>query len=281
MRIIADATELQTLTAQLQQEPKTIGFVPTMGALHEGHLRLVQAARAQTDVVIASIFVNPTQFGPQEDLSHYPRALERDAELLARSGVDYLFVPTPEDIYPAGFATYVTVEGLSDVLEGASRPGHFRGVATVLTILFNLVRPHQVFMGQKDAQQVVVVKKMVRDLRLPTEIVVVPTMREADGLAMSSRNQYLSAEERKAAPVLFHALRKAQKMFADGERDAQTIQAAMQQIIVAEALAELDYLAVNDAQTLAPVTTLTEQSVLISLAVRMGKTRLIDNVILP
>ncbi len=281
MRIIADATELQTLTAQLQQERKTIGFVPTMGALHEGHLRLVQAARQSTDIVIASIFVNPTQFGKHEDLSRYPRALDRDAELLAPLGVDYLFTPTPDEIYPDGFATYVNVEGLSETLEGASRPGHFRGVATVLTILFQLVRPTQVFMGQKDAQQCVVVKKLVRDLRLPTEIVVVPTMREADGLAMSSRNQYLNPPERAAALVLFRALTKARELFANGEREAETITRAMQAIIAAEPLAALDYIAVNEAETLAPIETIAEQAVVISLAVRIGKTRLIDNVMLP
>ena len=281
MRIIADATELQTLTAQLYQKSKTIGFVPTMGALHEGHLSLVRAARQQTAVVIASIFVNPTQFGKHEDLSRYPRNLERDAALLKTVGVDYLFTPTPDEIYPEGFATYVNVEALSELLEGVSRPGHFRGVATVLTILFHLVRPHYVFMGQKDAQQTIVVKKMVRDLRLPIEIVVVPTMREADGLAMSSRNQYLKAAERQAATVLYRSLGKAQELFANGEREAATIVHAMQQIIAAEPLAALDYIAVNDAQTLAPLETIAEQSVVLSLAVRIGKTRLIDNVSLP
>jgi pantoate--beta-alanine ligase len=280
MRILADATELQTLTARLYQERKTIGFVPTMGALHEGHLSLVRAARQQTDVVIASIFVNPAQFGKHEDLSRYPRNLERDAELLAPLGVDYLFTPTPDEIYPAGFTTYVTVEGVSEMLEGASRPSHFRGVATVLTILFNLVRPHQVFMGQKDVQQTVVVKQMVRDLRLPTEIVVVPTMREADGLAMSSRNQYLDAAERQAATVLYRALCRAQELYAAGEREAQRLKDAMQQVIAAEPKAVLDYLAINDAQTLAPLTTLTERAAVVSLAVKLGRTRLIDNFIL-
>jgi pantoate--beta-alanine ligase len=280
MQIINDATALQTLTAKLYAAQKTIGFVPTMGALHDGHLSLVKAARAQTDVVIASIFVNPTQFGKHEDLSRYPRDLARDAEMLAPLGVDYLFTPAPDEIYPKGFATYVNVQGFSETLEGASRPGHFRGVATVLTILFNLVRPQRVFMGQKDAQQCVVVKKMVRDLRLPTEIVIVPTMREADGLAMSSRNQYLNDEQRKAATVLFRALNVAQEMFANGERDAQTITHAMRAIIASEPLGILDYIAVNEALTLAPVTTINDQAVIVSLAVRFGTTRLIDNVIL-
>jgi pantoate--beta-alanine ligase len=281
MQIINDATTLQTLTATLHKEQKIIGFVPTMGALHEGHLSLVKAARQQTDVVIASIFVNPTQFGKNEDLSRYPRNLERDTELLAPLGVEYLFTPTPDEIYPDGFTTYVNVEGLSEILEGASRPGHFRGVATVLTILFNLVRPHRVFMGQKDAQQTVVVKKMVRDLRIPTEIIVIPTMREADGLAMSSRNQYLNAEERQAAPVLFRALTQAQQLYAQGERDALTLIQAMQRIIAAEPLAALDYIAVNDANTFAPLHDLRNQSAVISLAVRLGQTRLIDNLLLP
>ncbi len=280
MQIITASNILQTLTATLHAEQKTIGFVPTMGALHEGHLNLVRAAREQTDVVIASIFVNPTQFGKHEDLSRYPRNLEHDTARLAARGVAYLFTPTPAEIYPAGFATYVNVEELSEVLEGAARPGHFRGVATVLTILFNLVRPHQVFMGQKDAQQVVVVQKMVRDLRIPTEIVIVPTRREADGLAMSSRNQYLKAQEREAATVLFRALTTAQGLFASGERKAQIIKQAMEEVIAAEPLASLDYIALNDANTLAPVETITDQSVLISLAVRLGETRLIDNVIL-
>ncbi len=280
MQIITASNTLQTLTATLHAEQKTIGFVPTMGALHEGHLNLVRAAREQNDVVIASIFVNPTQFAKNEDLSRYPRNLEHDAALLAALGVAYLFTPTSDEIYLDGFATYVNVEGLSEVLEGASRPGHFRGVATVLTILFNLVRPHQVFMGQKDAQQVVVVQKMVRDLRIPTEIVVVPTRREADGLAMSSRNQYLNAQERAAAPVLFRALNTAQNLFAGGERKTQIIKQAVEQVIAAEPLANLDYVALNDATTLAPVETITAQAVVLSLAVRLGKTRLIDNVIL-
>lgn len=280
MQIITASNTLQTLTATLHAERKTIGFVPTMGALHEGHLDLVRAAREQNDVVIASIFVNPTQFAKNEDLSRYPRNLEHDAALLAALGVAYLFTPTSDEIYLDGFATYVNVEGLSEVLEGASRPGHFRGVATVLTILFNLVRPHQVFMGQKDAQQVVVVQKMVRDLRIPTEIVVVPTRREADGLAMSSRNQYLNAQERAAAPVLFRALNTAQNLFAGGERKTQIIKQAVEQVIAAEPLANLDYVALNDATTLAPVETIPAQAVVLSLAVRLGKTRLIDNVIL-
>ncbi len=281
MQTITDSSELQALTENLRAERKTIGFVPTMGALHEGHLSLARAAREQTDVVIASIFVNPTQFGPQEDLSRYPRNLESDAEWLARAGVDYLFVPTPEEIYPPGFATYVTVEGWSEVLEGAARPGHFRGVATVLTILFHLVRPHQVFMGQKDAQQTIVVKKMVRDLRFDCAIVLIPTMREADGLAMSSRNQYLSPSERQAATVLFRALKRAQEIFAAGERKAETIRAAMQEIIAAEPAAILDYLAITDHDNLTPLHDLVGQTVLLSLAVKIGKTRLIDNLILP
>ncbi|HEX4949529.1 MAG TPA: pantoate--beta-alanine ligase [Blastocatellia bacterium] len=281
MRIIADATVLQDLTALLSQEQKSIGFVPTMGALHEGHLRLVKAAREQTEVVIASIFVNPTQFGKHEDLSRYPRNLERDKTLLEPLGVDYLFTPSPSDIYPEGYATYVNVEGLGEMLEGASRPGHFRGVATVLTILFNLVRPTRVFMGQKDAQQTIVVKKMVRDLRIPTEIIVLPTVREADGLALSSRNQYLNPQERQAATVLFRALTQAKQLYTHGERDAQTIIRAMLTLIAAEPLATLDYIAINDADTLVPLDDLSLCNVVISLAVRIGNTRLIDNFLLP
>lgn len=280
MQIITDSSELQALTEALRLEKKTIGFVPTMGALHEGHLSLVRAARKATAMVIASIFVNPTQFGPNEDLSRYPRNLERDTELLARSGVDYLFVPTPNEIYPEGFTTYVTVEGLSEVLEGASRPGHFRGVATVLTLLFNLVRPHKVYMGQKDAQQTIVVKKMVRDLRFDCDIVIVPTMREPDGLAMSSRNQYLSPAERQAATVLYRALKRAQTLFTEGERNAEAIRQAMQTIIASEPAATVDYIAITDQQTLLTLTELADKPILISLAVKIGKTRLIDNLIL-
>lgn len=281
MQIIPDATELQVLTERLRAAGKTIGFVPTMGALHEGHLQLVHEACAQTDVVIASVFVNPTQFAPHEDLSRYPRDLARDAELLRQAGAQYLFAPTPSEIYPDGFATYVTVEGLSARLEGAARPGHFRGVATVLTILFHLVHPHRVFMGQKDAQQTVVVKKLVRDLRFACEIVVVPTVREADGLAMSSRNRYLNATEREAATVLFRALQQAKKLFLAGERNTALIHQAMQEIIAAEPLAALDYLAITDAEMLTPFTQLTDPPALISLAVKIGTTRLIDNLLLP
>jgi pantoate--beta-alanine ligase len=280
MQTISSSAELQTLTENLRIEKKSIGFVPTMGALHEGHLSLVRAAREQTDVVIVSIFVNPTQFGPREDLSRYPRNLERDAELLKPLGVDYLFVPAPDEIYPADFSTYVTVEGLSEMLEGAARPGHFRGVATVLVILFNLVRPDQVFMGQKDAQQIVVVKKMVRDLCLPTEIIVLPTWREADGLAMSSRNRYLNAEEREAATVLFRALTLAQELYTQGERNAQNILSAMHQIISTEPKAQVDYIAINDAENLHTLTDLVGRPALVSLAVKIGSTRLIDNFLL-
>jgi pantoate--beta-alanine ligase len=280
MQTISSSAELQTLTENLRIEKKSIGFVPTMGALHEGHLSLVRAAREQTDVVIVSIFVNPTQFGPREDLSRYPRNLERDAELLKPLGVDYLFVPAPDEIYPADFSTYVTVEGLSEMLEGAARPGHFRGVATVLVILFNLVRPDQVFMGQKDAQQIVVVKKMVRDLCLPTEIIVLPTWREADGLAMSSRNRYLNAEEREAATVLFRALTLAQELYTQGERNAQNILSAMHQIISTEPKAQVDYIAINDAENLHTLTDLVGRPALVSLAVKIGSTRLIDNLLL-
>lgn len=281
MRIVTDAGEFQALTTQLNQEKNIIGFVPTMGALHEGHLSLVRAARAQTDVVIASVFVNPTQFGPNEDLNRYPRNLERDAELLAATGVDYLFAPRADEIYPAGFATYVSIEELSEVLEGASRPGHFRGVATVLTILFHLVNPHKVFMGQKDAQQTVVVKKLVQDLRFACEIIVVPTMREADGLAMSSRNQYLNPSERQAATVLFRALSRARELYSAGERNAENLRQAMIEIIAAEPEARLDYVAITDNQNLTTLSDLVGKTVLISMAVKIGKTRLIDNIILP
>lgn len=280
MEIVTRAARMQSLVEKLAEEVKPVGFVPTMGALHEGHLSLVREARRMTDAVIVSIFVNPTQFGEGEDFSRYPRDLARDADTLTPLGVDYIFAPGVEEIYPRNFSTFVNVEGLSDQLEGAARPGHFRGVTTVLMILFNIIRPKFVFMGQKDAQQVVIVRKMVRDLHLPVEIVVCPTVREADGLALSSRNKYLSPEERRAAPVLFRSLRKAEELFADGERSARRLIRAMEKELQREPLARADYIAVTDTERLSPLDDLSHRSALVSLAVRFGTTRLIDNVIL-
>src|SRR5215510_9802576 len=221
MEIINRRKRMMSVARKLRREENlSIGFVPTMGALHEGHLSLIHEARALCDVVVVSVFVNPTQFGPQEDFNSYPRDLTRDSGLLAEYNVDYVLAPTVEEIYPPGFSTYVTVEGLSGELEGASRPGHFRGVATVVAILLNAVRPNFAFFGQKDAQQSIIIKQMVRDLAFDTEIVVLPTVREESGLAMSSRNAYLDKQQREAAAVLNRALTQAKSAYDDGERSA-------------------------------------------------------------
>jgi pantoate--beta-alanine ligase len=281
MEIINRITRMSSVARELRGEGKVIGFVPTMGALHEGHLSLMSQAREMCDVVIASVFVNPTQFGPKEDLSRYPRDLARDAELAFTRNVDFIFAPTPEDMYPNGFATFVNVEGLSEKLEGASRPGHFRGVTTVVNKLFNIVRPHFAFFGRKDAQQVIIIKRMVKELAMDIEIVVGVTVREEDGLALSSRNVYLSTEERKAATVLRRALEKCRSMYNGGDRDSGRLVNAMRTIIEAEPLARLDYVAISDTNNLEPVTTVPHVSpTLVSMAVFFGKTRLIDNIVL-
>lgn len=263
-----------------REENRTIGLVPTMGALHEGHLSLIHEARALCDIVVASIFVNPTQFGPHEDFESYPRDLTADAATLAEYNVDYVFAPTVEEIYPQGFSTYVAVEGLSGELEGASRPGHFRGVTTVVAILLNTVRPHFAFFGQKDAQQSIVIKQMVRDLAFDTEIVVLPIVREESGLAMSSRNAYLDSEQRQAATVLNRALMQARAAYDEGERNATNLLGLVRSTIEAQPLARIDYVSINDAVTLEQLERLDEQPALLSLAVFFGKTRLIDNVVL-
>jgi pantoate--beta-alanine ligase len=274
--VAASTSDLRALVAGARRSGKSIGLVPTMGALHEGHASLIRQARAATGYVVVSIFVNPTQFGPNEDLSRYPRPLEADLAVCTTCGADVAFVPSVESIYPAGFRTFVEVTGLQDVLEGASRPGHFRGVATVVLKLFNLVQPDIAWFGQKDAQQVSIVKQMVRDLALPLEIRVGPTVREADGLALSSRNQYLTPTQRQAAVVLAQALEAAQASIAAGERDASRVQKAMARLINAAPGAELDYAAVVDAENLQPLGTL-HGPTLLALAVRFGTTRLIDN----
>lgn len=280
MQILTTTTDLRPVIDGLHAEGRRVGFVPTMGALHDGHLSLVRRARERADAIIVSVFVNPTQFGPGEDFDRYPRDLDRDARLLEAHGADYLFAPPREEIYPRGFKTYVNVEELGAKLEGASRPGHFRGVTTVLSVLFNMVRPRFVVLGQKDAQQAVIVKQMVRDMRMPLEVVIAPIVREADGLAMSSRNAYLSPEERRAAPVLRRALMLAEELFAEGERDGRTLVDTVRAAIAAEPLANLDYVALTDTEELDPLEEVTTQPALLSLAVRFGKTRLIDNVIL-
>jgi len=252
--------------------------VPTMGALHEGHLSLVQRARADDDTVVVSIFVNPAQFGPSEDYARYPRDPDRDLALLRDVGTDLVFMPPVEEIYPQGFDTYVEVGKLAQVLEGASRPGHFRGVATVVAKLFNIVQPHRAYFGQKDAQQLAVIRRLTRDLGLPVEVVGLPTVREPDGLAMSSRNAFLSPEERKAALVLYRSLEAAQELWRSGVRDASLIRQRMGEVLAGEPLARVDYVSVADAETLEELETV-DRPALVSLAVRIGKTRLIDNIL--
>jgi pantoate--beta-alanine ligase len=260
-------------------EGRVIGLVPTMGALHEGHTALVKRARQECSRVIASVFVNPKQFGPKEDYQKYPRDLEKDADKLAAVGVDALFAPETPDVYPDGFRTYVNVEGISERLEGRSRPGHFRGVATVVLKLFEIVQPHFAYFGRKDAQQVRIISEMARDLNLDSEIVVCPIVREADGLALSSRNAYLSGEERKAATVLHRALVAAGNELAGGVRDAVQLQNVMRRIIEAEPLAILDYAEIVNADTFEPVVRVARPCYAV-LAVFIGKTRLIDNLLI-
>ena len=263
-----------------RMELGTLGFVPTMGYLHAGHIALVEQAKSENQSVAVSIFVNPTQFGPTEDFARYPRDLARDLAMLEAAGTDLVFMPPVAEMYPPGFSTYVDVEGVTAVLEGAVRPGHFRGVATVVCKLLNIVGAERAYFGQKDAQQTVVIRRMVRDLHLPTEIVVVPTIREPDGLAMSSRNAYLTAEQREAALVLYRALLAARAAWADGERRTATIKERMNDVLAREPLAQVEYVSVADRETLAEIEVITGD-VLVSLAVRIGQTRLIDNILLP
>jgi pantoate--beta-alanine ligase len=261
---------------QARAENRIIGLIPTMGALHAGHLALVARARQECSQIIASIFVNPKQFGPKEDLAKYPRTFEKDAEKLAAAGVDSIFAPEAADVYPGGFSTYVNVEGLSERLEGRSRPGHFRGVATVVLKLLEIVQPHFAYFGRKDAQQVRIISRMVRDLNLDAEIVVCPIVREPDGLALSSRNAYLDADERKAATVLHRALTAARNELAAGTRDALQVQSAMRRVLETERLAAVDYAEIVDADSFESVTRVSRACYAL-LAVFLGKTRLIDN----
>lgn len=280
MKILRTVKEIQAYTKMVKAEGKTIGLVPTMGALHAGHLSLVRAARETTDIVIVSVFVNPTQFGPGEDYEAYPRDFAADGDKLAAVGVDAVFHPAPAEMYPEGYATYVNVEGaLTEKLCGARRPGHFRGVATVVTKLLHLSRADKAFFGQKDAQQVVVVRRVVADLNLSTEVVMVPIVREGDGLALSSRNRYLSAKERGAALVLSRSLRKAEAAFAGGEKDAAALKALVTATLMKEPLAVIDYVELYSFPALRPVERL-EKPALLAIAVKIGQTRLIDNVIL-
>lgn len=276
MEIVETVSEVRAVQQQLRG---TWGLVPTMGALHEGHLSLVRRARQENDRVAVSIFVNPTQFAPGGDFNKYPHPIERDLELLQIENVDLVFTPSREEIYPEGFQTYVTVEQVTEPLEGAMRPGHFRGVASVVAKLFNIFQPDRAYFGQKDAQQVAVVQQMVRDLNFPVEIVVGETMREPDGLAMSSRNAYLSPEERKAASVLYRALSQAKSRWDAGERDGYRLRAAMRELLAGEPLARVEYVSAADPKTLQELDQAGDQ-VLLSMAVRFGATRLIDNFLL-
>ena len=254
----------------------TVGFVPTMGFLHEGHLTLVRRARRKNDVAVVSIFVNPTQFGPGEDFAEYPRDTERDLKLLEEEGVDIVFMPTPNDMYPDGFNTWVETSGITKRLEGKKRPGHFRGVTTIVNKLFNIVLPHKAYFGQKDGQQLRVIQKMVKDLNMHVRIVPVPTVREVDGLAMSSRNIYLNDEERQAALALNKALSLAEEQYMRGEHDAARIKVKMTGLINKEPLAKIDYISIANSDTLEELTYI-DHPALVSMAVKIGKTRLIDN----
>lgn len=269
--------EIRAAVRQARQQGKSIGLVPTMGALHEGHASLIRAARARTDFVVVTIFVNPTQFGPNEDLDRYPRQLTKDVALSGKEGADAVFAPVNSVMYPEGYRTYVEVHGMQAVLCGKSRPIHFRGVATVVLKLFNIVQPDAAFFGQKDGQQARLIQQMVRDLDVPVAVVVCPTVREPDGLALSSRNQYLSAEERKNALVLSQSLAEARERIAHGEREGDALRERIRDRINATPGAEIDYVEVVNLDTLEPLSRLSGK-VMIALAVRFGSTRLIDNV---
>lgn len=279
MNVHDEIPDVRQLSRAARFTGKRIGLVPTMGALHEGHLSLVRAAKNQCDLVVVSIFVNPTQFGPNEDFAKYPRTFERDCELLEKEDVDVVFAPSVEEMYPAGAVTYVTVEGISDKLCGRSRPGHFRGVTTVVSKLFHIVEPDLAFFGQKDAAQVAIIQRMVRDLNLPLEIVVCPIVREPDGLAMSSRNAYLTPEQRKSALVLSRALRRVQQVFDQGERNAARLIEVGKAVVAEEPAVRLDYLEVADPETLDRVEVISSKA-LAAVAACLGTTRLIDNAVL-
>jgi pantoate--beta-alanine ligase len=276
MLIVTRLDELRSARSLLDGK---LGLVPTMGYLHEGHISLVRRAKAECDYVAVSIFVNPTQFGPNEDLAKYPRDLDRDLHLLEDAGVDLVWTPTPEVMYPSGFQTWVEVEEMTRPLEGAQRPGHFRGVTTVVTKLFNAVQPTKAYFGQKDAQQAAVIRRMTEDLNFPIEIVVCPIVREPDGLAMSSRNIYLDAHQRKAATVLYRSLSAAKEEYEKGERDAEKLRRKMKEVIASEPLAQMQYVSCADYDTLQELEKVTGKT-LLSMAVFFGKTRLIDNFVL-
>jgi len=280
MRIIHEIAEMQTASRVAREQGRTIGFVPTMGALHEGHLSLVRQARKRASLVVVSIFVNPLQFGPSEDFERYPRTLEEDCTKLEPEGVELVFAPSTAAMYPSGATTVVYVEGLSERLDGSSRPGHFRGVSTVVAKLFHIVQPDCAVFGQKDAAQVAVLRRMVRDLNMPVEMIIAPTVREPDGLALSSRNAYLSAAERRQALVLRRALARIEELAQAGETSAERLRAEALVVLAAEPAAQLDYLELVHPETLEPVADLT-QGALAAVSAFLGNTRLIDNIVLP
>jgi pantoate--beta-alanine ligase len=280
MRVISSIEGMQREADELRAAGKRIGFVPTMGALHEGHLDLVRRCRSLTDVVVMSVFVNPTQFGAGEDFTRYPRDLERDASLAESAGCDILFTPDAADVYAPDFSTWVQVDGLSETLEGAFRPTHFRGVTTVVTMLFNMVKPHRAVFGQKDAQQALIIRRMARDLHMDIELIIEPTRREADGLAMSSRNMYLSESGRFEALAISRSLRLAERFVEQGGRSADTIRDMVSEEISRSGAVIADYVALVDAETFEPVGEITDRPSLLAIAARVGNTRLIDNTIL-
>ncbi len=279
MKVIETCAEMAALCAAAQ---RPLGLVPTMGALHDGHLSLVRQARADNETLAASIFVNPSQFGPNEDFAKYPRSFERDLQLLEEEGADLVFAPPPEEVYPEGFDTWIEPGSVAEGMEGEARPGHFRGVATVVAKLFTITRPDRAYFGQKDGQQVAVIRKMNADLNLGVEVVTMPTMREPDGLALSSRNAYLTPDEREAAPAVYRALCAAEDVWRRGERDAGRIRRAAHNILGRETLVDaVDYVGIVDAETMRPLATTPEdRPVMIAVAVRVGAVRLIDNLVL-
>lgn len=279
MNILTSISEMQSLAESYRSGGKRIGFVPTMGFLHEGHLSLMRKAREECDRVVASIFVNPTQFGPAEDFERYPRDAEGDRKKCESAGADVLFLPAAAEMYPEKPSAFVVIEGISDILEGAIRPGHFRGVATVVAKLFNIVKPHRAYFGQKDFQQCVVIKRMVAGLDLDVTVVVLPTVREPDGLAMSSRNSYLSPVERRKATVLYQALRAGEELIRTGVREPEKVRQKMRAVLLQEKGIEIDYAEVADPETLAPLETFRGGTALL-VAVSIGNTRLIDNLLI-
>lgn len=279
MDIISKVNSMKEISKEARGKGKKIGFVPTMGFLHEGHLSLIRKAKEISDMTVVSIFVNPTQFGAGEDFDKYPRDLTLDADLAIAEGVDYLFMPSAEEIYPQKYSTYVEVKNLSDALCGESRPGHFKGVTTIVMKLFHIVLPTFAVFGQKDAQQAIIIKKMVQDLNMDVELLIFPTIRHDDGVAMSSRNSYLSKKEREAATVLYRALKEGEKLIQDGKRDSEGIISEMKKLLESEALARIDYISITDTENLQPLKKISG-SILIALAVFIGNTRLIDNIMI-